>query len=71
MKELRIVNVNQLYQFCLQANRIHTDDNKTYKNSNTTTSKYLGMNLDVKLGWKDHIKTKIKVLDMKYKKYIG
>lgn len=32
------------------------------------TAKYLGMNLDIRLRWKEHIKKKRKELDLKYKK---
>jgi hypothetical protein len=52
-------------------NNKHEHNVITINNNNiphSNTAKYLGMNLDAKLKWKEHIKKKRKELDIKYKK---
>lgn len=65
LNELKSVNVN--FTNIIIQNNVPIVINDTIVPIENT-AKYLGMNLDVKLRWKEHVKKKRKELDLKYKK---
>jgi hypothetical protein len=64
ISENKSVHIDFAYRKNVQILVSINNTNITYSN----TAKYLGMNLDIRLRWKEHIKKKRRELDLKYKK---
>jgi hypothetical protein len=67
INENRSVHIDFAYRKNVQIPVAINNTNIPYSN----TAKYLGMNLDIRLRWKEHIKKKRRELSLKYKKYTG